>query len=128
MNVITSDRFKRLIYPAAFFAFIVMIIYQADTANYNFAFKMVGKIPYGDKICHMILYGFMAFLLDYSLKGKRWFKLSAGGLIVFTFAFLEELSQAYFPSRSCDIDDIIADIIGITLFIVLPPLFKRSKA
>ncbi len=114
-----SDLLKRILFPASFFAFLVMIIYQADTAHYNFAFKMMGKIPYGDKIGHIVLYGMMAFLLNYGFRGKKWLKLSVGSLIVFIFAFLEEISQAYFPSRSFDLADVLADVIGIVLFTIL---------
>lgn len=120
-----SSLLKRICLPAAFFAFLVLIIYQADTAHYNFAFKMVGKIPFGDKIGHIVLYGIMAFLLNYGFGGKKWLKLSVGSLIVFMFAFLEELSQAYFPSRSFDLADVLADIIGIVLFTILFQRYMR---
>lgn len=119
--------FKRIFYPSAFFAFLVLIIYQADTAHYNFAFKMVGKIPFGDKIGHIVLYGIMAFLLNYGFRGKKWLNLSVGSLIVFMFAFLEELSQAYFPSRSFDLADVLADILGIVLFTILFQWYMRHN-
>lgn len=120
-----ADLLKRIFLPSAFFAFLVLIIYQADTAHYNFAFKMVGKIPYGDKIGHIVLYGIMAFLLNYGFGGKKWLNLSVGSLIVFMFAFLEELSQAYFPSRSFDLADVLADIIGIVLFTIVFQWYMR---
>lgn len=122
-----SDLLKRIFLPTAFFAFLVLIIYQADTAHYNFAFKMVGRIPYGDKIGHIVLYGIMAFLLNYGFRGKKWLNLSVGSLIVFMFAFLEELSQAYFPSRSFDLADVLADILGIVLFTILFQRYMRHR-
>ena len=57
----------RWLYPLSFFIFISYIIFLADTADYNFAFHMVGQIPYGDKMCHALLYGVMALLLNYGL-------------------------------------------------------------
>lgn len=104
---------KRLLYPGLFFLFILGIIYKADTANYNFAFHVVGMIPYGDKIAHAVLYGILAYLLNYGLNGKRWFRIEIGTLLVMSFAFAEEVSQLYFPSRSFDLGDIAADVIGI---------------
>lgn len=123
-----SDLLKRICLPAAFFAFLVLIIYQADTAHYNFAFKMVGKIPFGDKIGHIVLYGIMAFLLNYGFRGKKWFKIQIGSLIVLVFSVLEEISQAYFPSRSFDWADIMASIVGIVLFTILFQWYMRYKS
>ena len=62
---------KRFLPPLGFFIFISYIIFLADTADYNFAFRVVGHIPYGDKMCHAILYGMMAFLLNYGLGFRR---------------------------------------------------------
>jgi polysaccharide biosynthesis protein VpsQ len=104
---------KRLLYPGLFFLFILGIIYKADTANYNFAFHVVGMIPYGDKFSHAILYGIMAYLLNYGLNGKQWFRMEFGTLLVMSFAFVEEVSQLYFPSRSFDWFDLLSDAVGI---------------
>ena len=122
---------KKLYFPMAFFIFIATIIYQADSANYNFAFRLVGQIPYGDKIAHTILYGIMALLLNYGLNHKvvniGKFNLQLGAIIVLTFAGVEEMSQYFIPSRTCDIYDFIADTIGVTIFSILGVkyVFKR---
>jgi len=127
-NPIKSDLLKRFFYPAAFFGFISFIIYQANTAHYNYAFHMVGKIPYGDKIGHIVLYGFMAFILNYGLGGKKWFKQQIGSLLVLVFSVVEEISQLYLPSRSFDFADIVASVIGIILFTVLfQSIDKRTR-
>jgi len=46
---------------------------------------------------------------------------------VLTFAGVEEISQYFIPSRTCDIYDFIADTIGVTLFSILGVkyVFKR---
>ena len=106
--------------PLSFFLFIGFIIYLADTANQNFAFLMIGSIPYGDKIMHCLLYGIMALLLNYGLnfKSKKifGFNMQVGALIVLTFAGLEEITQYWLPSRTCDIFDFVADTVGVVLF------------
>lgn len=107
----------RLMLPVGFFIFICYIIFLADTADYNFAFKMVGHIPYGDKIAHALLYGTMAFLLNVGLgfrKVGNIFYLSS--IIVLTFAILEECTQYYIPSRTFDLWDVVADFVGVFLF------------
>jgi len=106
--------------PLGFFLFIGGIIYLADTANYNFAFYWVGSLPYGDKIAHATLYGVMAWLLNYGLNFKSYrvwgFNLQLGAILVLTFATLEEISQYWLPSRSCDAWDFVADLVGVVVF------------
>ena len=112
--------------PLGFFIFISYIIFLADTADHNFAFRLVGHIPYGDKIAHALLYGVMAFLLNYGLNFRRvGIPAYLGGLenppymgsiIVLTFATIEECSQYYIPSRTFDMGDLLADFIGVVLF------------
>jgi len=119
----------RWLYPLSFFIFISYIIFLADTADYNFAFHVVGQIPYGDKICHALLYGVMAFLLNYGLDFRRVDILAhlgglenplyLGSIIVLTFATLEECSQYYIPSRTFDLWDLGADFVGVVLFSLL---------
>ncbi|CAA6821393.1 MAG: Trypsin [uncultured Sulfurovum sp.] len=110
----------RFILPLSFFLFIGFIIYLADTADHNFAFRMIGAIPYGDKLMHALLYGVMALLLNYGLNFRSHnflgFNMQVGALIVLAFAGLEELSQYWFPSRTCDLMDFIADTVGVVLF------------
>ena len=105
--------------PLSFFIFLSYIIFLADTANYNFAFRLVGHIPYGDKIAHAGLYGIMALLLNYGLNFKqvKYFGilLQRGALLVFIFATLEELTQYYIPSRTFDFGDLLADFVGVVL-------------
>ena len=110
----------RILLPLSFFLFISFIIYLADTADHNFAFRLVGHIPYGDKLLHGLLYGVMALLLNYGLnfKSKKifGFNLQIGAMIVLTFAGLEEITQYWLPSRTCDFFDFVADTVGVTLF------------
>jgi len=116
----------RWLYPLSFFIFISYIIFLADTADYNFAFHLVGQVPYGDKICHALLYGVMAFLLNYGLGFRKISLIGVmaitpymGSIIVLIFATLEEFSQYYIPSRTFDLWDLGADFIGVVLFSIL---------
>jgi len=110
----------RVALPLGFFIFISFIIFLADTANYNFAFRFLGHIPYGDKIGHIVLYGIMAWLLNFGLRFKSYkifgFNMQLGALIVILFAIIEEGTQYYIPSRSFDLYDILGDFIGVILF------------
>ena len=118
---------KRVSLPLGFFIIILYIIFRADTADYNFAFRVIGQIPYGDKIMHALLYGVMAMLLNYGLKYKKVYKHQLGALLVLTFAILEECTQYYIPSRTFDLYDICADVVGVVLFSLIKLEKKNSK-
>jgi hypothetical protein len=106
----------RIILPLGFFIFISFIIYLADTANYNFAFRLIGDIPYGDKLMHTLLYGIMALLLNYGFNYKSYKNLQIGAMAVLLFAVLEEITQYWIPSRTFDLKDLFADVVGVVLF------------
>ncbi|MCH9739791.1 MAG: VanZ family protein [Epsilonproteobacteria bacterium] len=115
-----QNSLMRMALPLGFFLFIAFIIFLADSADDNFAFTLIGHIPYGDKVMHGVLYGVMALLLNYGLNFKSYllfgFHMQLGAIIVLTFAGLEELSQYWLPSRTCDIGDFVADMVGVVLF------------
>jgi hypothetical protein len=110
----------RVVLPLGFFIFISFIIFLADTADHNFAFRLLGDIPYGDKIGHIVLYGAMAWFLNFGLKFKSYkimgFNMQLGALIVLAFAIMEEGTQYYIPSRTFDLYDVLGDFIGVVLF------------
>ena len=110
----------RILLPLGFFIFIGFIIDLADTADHNFAFRLIGHIPYGDKVMHGLLYGIMALLLSYGLKFKAYkflgFNMQLGAIIVLVFATIEEISQYWIPSRTFDLGDLLADFVGVVLF------------
>jgi len=117
---------RRLLLPFGFFIFISYIIFLADTADYNFAFRTMDGIPYGDKMAHAILYGMMAGLLNWGLEYRRCCRFDAmaiapylGSVTVLTFAVIEECTQYYIPSRTFDLWDLAADFIGVILFSLL---------
>jgi VanZ family protein len=111
---------REILLPLSFFIFISFIIFLADTADHNFAFRLIGYVPYGDKISHVVLYGLMALFLNYgfNFKSKKifGFNMQIGAIIVLTFAGLEEISQYWLPSRTCDIFDFVGDTVGVVLF------------
>ena len=120
--------------PIGFFIFICYIIFLADTADYNFAFRVVGYIPYGDKICHALLYGIMALFLNYGLgfrsctmSRRGHLDLQLGSIIVLTFATLEEFSQYFIASRTFDLWDLGADIVGVGLFTFASLSYIKSR-
>ena len=116
-----------------YFAFICWIIIEADRGELNFFIENVRSIPYGDKIGHVIIYALLAFLLSITLSGtsKRltatFFKLPVGCLIVLVFAFIEELTQVFFATRTLDVGDIAADVIGVYVASVVLSIRNRKQ-
>lgn len=106
-----------------FFLFILWIIYMADTGQHSVFFDLAKSIPYGDKIAHTALYGMFALLMNLVLQCRtillRNYKLHLGTVIVGIFGGLEEISQAFFVTRSCDWADLGADAVGLVLAMLL---------
>ncbi len=104
----------------SFLAFIIWIIYLANTAQSSIFFELVGSIPYGDKLGHFCLFGFLTLGVNFAFKLKSYklasFNIYVGSMVVFLFVLLEELSQYFIPSRTLDVMDLIADIVGIIAF------------
>jgi len=108
-----------LIFTISFFVFILWVIYLANTGSESIFFDLVQAIPYGDKIGHIVLYGILSFALSLVLNFRSVFivniKIYYGVIIVALFAFIEEITQAFYPNRTLDLLDIFADIIGFVL-------------
>lgn len=115
----------RLIKPIAalFFAFIIWVIYLANTGQINTYFSFYNHLPYGDKIGHFCLFGFLTLCINLALKCRAIqlgrLRIYWGTACVTTFVVAEEFSQKFIPSRTFDLTDLAADAAGISLFTVL---------
>ena len=116
---IFSPRMVRYLAPLAFFLFICWIIVDADTGDYNIFIESVKTIPLGDKWGHLVLYGALSLILSLALRLRsfKWhgFNIFWGAFIVGVFAIGEEFTQLAFASRSFDLIDMLADVVGISL-------------
>lgn len=112
-----------------FLSFILWVIYTANTGQSNSIFRFVQETPYGDKLGHFSLFGLLTLAINYGFNFKKIFNPSVllGTLVVFLFAIVEELSQYYIPTRTLDITDFIADILGISLFDWLSKKIRKHK-
>jgi polysaccharide biosynthesis protein VpsQ len=106
-----------------FATFIGWVIYMADTGQNSIFFELVKKTPNGDKIGHLFLFGFLAFLTNFvfRLRGMKFCNifLPYGSILIFTLGVIEEFSQYFMPNRTLDKNDILADLIGIIIFSVI---------
>lgn len=98
---------------------VVWIAAVADAGQSNALLHGARSLPYGDKLGHLGLYGSFALLANLALAPRqigigRW-RTHLGGVLVLCFAWIEELSQAFFPSRSLDAADALCDLLGVLL-------------
>lgn len=103
-----------------FFVFILWVIYMANTGQSSVFFDLIKVAPYGDKAGHFILFGLLTLGANFATRLKT-LKLGTinifiGTLLVTLFVLIEELSQYYSPMRTLDIEDLLADAVGIVVF------------
>ncbi|MBK1880648.1 VanZ family protein [Pelagicoccus mobilis] len=115
----------------AFLVFTVWIIHEANIGRDNILFKTVRATPHGDKIGHVLLAGFLTLVLNFFLRNRaftlRKLILPWGSLAVFAIAVIEEASQYFLPTRSLDIKDALANLLGIILFSI-PAILSRRRS
>jgi len=80
---------------------------------------LVHSFAWGDKLGHIFLFGLLTLLLIVASKFKA-FKFNGLNIycavaIVLIFVVCEEISQAFIASRTFDLLDLGADIVGIAI-------------
>lgn len=77
------------------------------------------EIPFGDKLGHVGLVGTLAFLLNLTLRNRRFPRplgmIQMGSGLVAVVMTIEELSQLFLPTRSPDLLDWLANLTGAAL-------------
>lgn len=119
-------------FALALFGFIIWIIFRTDTNQPTVFHRIALAQPYGDKIGHFCIFFILTLSanLAFQLKRIRVFgaHLFLGAVLILLFGLAEELSQLYFPKRTFDLKDIMADLIGIfTASFATKWLAKRFK-
>lgn len=96
------------------------IIFIADRKSTRFLLNFAGNIPYGDKLGHFFLMGFLSFLINLVLQGRLIGfvkpRYLLGSLIVSVIVTIEEFSQFFIRGRTFDLTDLMADLAGILIF------------
>ncbi len=119
---------QRWLPAVLFFAFIGWIIIDADLGTKNPFIQFAHSIPYGDKIGHACIYGTMAILVTVASRFKTWslaqLPIFYGTSLVLLFALAEEGTQYFFKTRSFDLYDVLADLIGISIAALMLTLWR----
>jgi VanZ family protein len=123
---------KTKLLAIAYFVFLAVVVYCADSHAHLRLFSFIRSIPGGDKCGHFLLMGGFTFLLNLSLSGRvvrfagKTFLI--GSILALTLITIEELSQRFIPYRTFDLLDLTADYLGVFVFGRLAIMFcKRRK-
>ena len=83
-------------------------------------------ISFTDKIIHFGLYGLLGWLLarGFNLADSK-YPVLLPIVIGMVFAVSDELHQAFVPGRDADVFDVMADFLGILVFVFLYRWFAR---
>ncbi|MDF3074126.1 MAG: putative rane protein [Alphaproteobacteria bacterium] len=79
-----------------------------------------------DKVLHVIAYGGLTGIPMLALTRRDW--LSAAVAVVLIAAFGYEIGQSFVPGRSFGYDDLIANLGGVALGVVLGVWIRRLPA
>lgn len=110
---------------------VTTIVYVADMRLYPRLFSWVATVPHLDKALHFALMGLLAWVANIALRHHRLrvgpVRLLTGSLLILLAVAVEEYSQRWFPARSCDAWDFIADSLGIACASLLSPDVESEK-
>lgn len=121
----TASRFQRWLPFGIFLGLVAGVIVGADRGTLHAMLGWVNSYPYFDKVGHVVLIGTLAFLLDHALVGRTVWRLQLGGLLVAAAMTLEEISQAWMPTRTFDLVDLAANYTGVLLAEIAWRLARR---
>lgn len=97
---------------------LVVTMYLATTQQ---EFPVLDSI--NDKVKHALAFYVLAFLADYSTPKVK-FNLNKG-LTILSYGLLIEVVQYFLPYRESSLFDLMADGIGIAIYVVSQPVLYR---
>jgi len=120
------------ILTSCFTGFILWILYMANTNQHTMYFEIVQQTPYGDKIGHVVLFGLLTLFINLVTIGKSVcissVNIYTGTVLVTVFVTFEEMSQLFFTSRTFDLLDYAASLIGVLMFSGITYLIENAES
>jgi hypothetical protein len=103
----------------AFIILLIAIIVIADRGEGSRWWAFIDVIPCGDKFGHLFLIGTLSLLCNLAIPARptAWLPrfITLTTLVLLILLSLEELAQAFIPTRNCDFFDWLADLAGLAL-------------
>lgn len=121
----------RYVPSALLMALIAWVILQANQGERHPWLDAFLRLPAADKLGHFMIYGLLAACMDAALRWRT-LKLAPGwqvpwaAALVLAFSFIEEASQLFTVTRSPDVLDILANLLGVGAFSLLGRKLARQ--
>ena len=80
---------------------------------------------WNDKIIHCISYFVLVMTLDFSCCSGKY--LMTKSIAILLYSGLIEYGQSFIPGREMSLADLIANALGILVFLLLVPILKRNN-
>ena len=126
----TATGISLRILAGCFMLFMLLIVTIANRGEGDRWWSFIHGIPYGDKLGHVGLMGTLCLLCNLVFTPRRILFLppviTRATFVIFTLVTLEELSQAFISTRSCDPLDWLADLAGIAIGQMAATAFRKK--
>jgi polysaccharide biosynthesis protein VpsQ len=116
-----------------FTGFALWLIFEKDMGVSNAIIDYVAAWPNGDKVGHFLLFGTVSFCAviasDFKIINiSRYLVIYKASLFVAVIVIIEECSQIWLITRTFELADLLANILGILVFSSLAyAIGKRYK-
>ena len=123
---------KRYVPTALLMALIAWVIVQANLGERHPWLEAFLRLPAADKFGHFMIYGLLAACLDAALRWRT-LQLASGwqlpwaAVLVLAFSLMEEASQLFTATRSPDLLDVLANLLGVSAFSLLGRKLARRQ-
>lgn len=118
------------LFALGFLVFIFYILFLANTKGTAVFSNITTYIPYGDKVGHCFLYGFLSWVFiiftQYRTVQIKRLPVFWGTLIALLLTTLEEGSQLFLSTRTFDWMDLLANTIGIGIAALTILIFQKT--
>lgn len=118
------------VFAGCFILFVLLIVTIANRGEGDRWWSFIHSIPYGDKLGHVGLMGTLCLLCNLAATPRRYrflpHYITRVTFVLLVIVTLEELSQAFIPTRNCDPLDSLADLVGLALGQFAATFIRRS--
>lgn len=100
-----------------FVAFLLCVLTIANRGEGGNWWGFLTAIPFGDKLGHLGLMGGLSLLCNLAFPPQRTDSyrrfITTTTLVILIIISVEEVAQAFIPTRTCDWFDWLADLVGL---------------
>ncbi len=125
-----KEKLSPLIY-AWIYAVIIFLGHTVPEGSFSKLARAneVFRILFSDKMLHFLVFGFFAWLLCYGYykAGKEPIPYAKVFLLSISYGILIETWQFFIPFRKFDFRDMVYDVLGIVVFVLLFWVMRRVR-